>query len=86
MHHIQSWVLKLQKMPSVRLAIGEKHTCQLCGYQTLKKTLLELHVQAVHDGKKFQCTECEYQATEKSKLISHQKSVQYGQKIPMPRV
>jgi hypothetical protein len=34
-------VLKQGKMSSVSSAIGGKHTCQLCGYQTLKKTQLK---------------------------------------------
>ena len=71
-------------MSSVISAIGEKHTCQLCGYQTLNKTHLKLHEQAVHDGKRFECQECEYQATEKSNLVSHHKSVHMGQKFQCP--
>jgi KRAB domain-containing zinc finger protein len=65
-------------MSSVTLANGEKHTCQLCGYQTLKKTHMKLHEQADHDGKKFQCPECEYQATQKNIVVRHQKSVHMG--------
>ena len=61
-------------MSSVSSAIGEKHTCQLCGYQTFKKTHLKQHAQAVHDGKQFNCPECEYKATRKSNLVSHHKS------------
>ena len=49
-----------------------KHTCQLCGYQTARKNNLKLHEQAVHEGKKYQCNQCEYQATKKSRLITHQ--------------
>ena len=73
-------VLKLRKMSSVTSAIGEKLSCQLCGYQTLKKTHLKLHEQAVHDGKKFQCPECEYQATKKSNLVRHQQFIHMGRK------
>jgi hypothetical protein len=49
-YKVSSKVVKLHKMSS---AIDEKQTCQLCGYQTLKKTHLKLHEQEVHDGKKF---------------------------------
>ena len=66
-------------MPSVTFASSAKHTCQLCGYQSFKKTHLKLHAQEVHDGKKFQCPECEYWSTKKGKLVSHQKSVHMGQ-------
>ena len=65
-------------MTSSSSAIGAKHTCQLCGYQTLQKTHLNLHEKAVHDGKKFQCPECEFQAMWKSSLVRHHKLVHMG--------
>ena len=68
-------------MSSVNSAISEKHICQLCGYQTLKKTQLRLHAQALHDGTKFQCQECEYQATQKGHLQTNHKTVHTGQKF-----
>ena len=82
MPNLQSRGFEATKMVSVTTAFGEKHTCQLCGYQTLKKTLLNVHEQAVHYGKEVQCSECEYQATKKSSLVRHQKSVH----IQMSRV
>ena len=74
-------IVKLRKMSSVTSAIGEKLICQICGFQTLEKTHLKLHEQAVHDGKKFKCPECEYQATENSILVEHKQSVHMGQKF-----
>ena len=68
-------------MSSLSSASGVKHTCQLCGYQTLQKTHLKLHSQATHGGRRFQCAACEYQATKKSNMDSHRKS-----EISMPRV
>ena len=38
-----------------------KHTCQLCGYQTAQKKSFKLHEQAVHERKKYQCNQCEFQ-------------------------
>ena len=89
-------------MSSLSTATGAKHTCQLCGYQTLQKTHLKLHSQAAHQGRRFQCSECEYQATKKSSIDSHNTSVHighsgrkpcnsseictYGSEIPMSRV
>ena len=61
-------------------AIGE-HIFQLCVYQALHKTHLNLHEQAVHDRKRFQCPECEHTTIQKSSLIIHQKSVHMGQKF-----
>ena len=68
-------------MSSVTSNIGEKQRCQLCGYQTLKKAILKLHEQTVHDGKQIQHQESEYQATQESQLVSYQKSVHIGQKF-----
>ena len=58
------------------LTSGEEvnHTCQLCGYQTLRKTHLKLHSQAVHEGWRFQCSGCEYQATIIKSFYMNQKS------------
>ena len=74
-------VLNQQQMSSVTSAsTSEKHTCHICGYQSLKKTHLKLHEQAVHDGKKFQCPECEYQATKKGNLGRHHQVVHMDRK------
>jgi hypothetical protein len=41
-------VLKLNKMSSVTSVLCGKYKCELCGYQTLKKTHLKLHEQEAH--------------------------------------
>ena len=66
-------------MSSEFSANGSKNICQLCGYQTIHKTHLNLHEQEVHDRKRFQCQECAYQATKKNHLVTQQKSVHIGQ-------
>ena len=68
-------------MSSLTSAIGGKHTYQLCGYQTLKKTQLKQHEQAVHDARKLQCPVCEYQATHKGHLEFTHKSVHMGRTL-----
>jgi ribosomal protein L37AE/L43A len=68
----QSNIFKVIKMSSIISSTGGKHTCQVCGYQALKKTQLKLHDLTVHDGGKFQCPECEYKATWEKSLVSHQ--------------
>ena len=55
-----------------------KHTCELCGYQTSRKNNLKLHEQAIHEGKKYQCYQCDYQTTKKSILVTHQQSLHEG--------
>ena len=62
---------KLTTMSSAPTANGGKHTCQLCGYQTLKKTHLKLHAWKVHNEKPFHCPECDYQATKKCNVVIH---------------
>ena len=66
-------------MSSITSAIGGKHTCELCGYQTLKKTHLRLHKQAVHDGGELQCPGCDHQFCSKGALANHHKSINLGQ-------
>ena len=70
---------KLHTMSSVISANSGKYTCQICGYQTLEKTHIEMHKQAVHDGEKFQCPECDTQATQKGNHT-------HGPEIPMPQM
>ena len=73
-----------RKMSSVSSVKSDKHTCQLCGFQTSQKTQLKVHTQIVHDGRQFQCTECEYQAIQRSSLVIHHKAVHMGQKFQCP--
>ena len=77
-------ITKLQIMSFVTSAPVGKHTCQICGNQTFKKTHLKLHEKAVHNGKKIQCPECEYEATAKSYLVFHPKSLHMGKKFQCP--
>jgi hypothetical protein len=59
-----------------RFSIEEnKHTCQLCGYQTSQKKKLKLHEKAIHEGKRFQCNQCDYQTSKKSSFVTHNQAV-----------
>ena len=71
-------------MSSLSSATGAKHICQLCGYQTLQKTHLNLHSRAAHEERRFQCSECDYQASKKSNIESHKKSVHTGKTFQCP--
>ena len=71
-------------MSSVYSVQDSKHACQLCGFETSKKTNLKQHQEKVHGGKQFQCQEFEYQATQKANLVRHHKSVHMGQKFQCP--
>ena len=71
-------------MSSVSSDQDSKHTCQLCGLETLQKTNLKQLQEAVHEGKQFQCPEFEHQASYKSNLVKHQNSVHMGQKFQCP--
>jgi predicted RNA-binding Zn-ribbon protein involved in translation (DUF1610 family) len=70
-----------RNMSSVSSAQHDKHTCEICGFQTSQKTQLNLHKKVVHDERQFQCPECVYKLSSRSKLDNHHKSVHMGQKF-----
>ena len=78
---VVSFCLKVQTMSLVISVNGGKYTCQICGYQSLQKTHLEMHKQEVHDGKNFQCPECDYEVTQNGNLVNHHEPIHMGLKF-----
>lgn len=56
----------------------KKYDCDQCDFQTLIKSSLRMHIEAIHRGVRYKCDQCDFQAAQKGRLKQHRQSKHEG--------
>lgn len=71
-----------------RVHLGEKekgpiHTCDQCGYKSVKKSNLQRHKESVHEGVKYFCELCNFHATRPDNMKIHFRAIHENNKMAL---
>ena len=66
----------------LKMVTTPSHQCLRCDYSATQKSILQTHIETIHEGKKFPCSQCESTFTQTGSLKTHIKSVHNGLKFP----